>query len=111
MVHPPPLPRDVTNSRRLNSWKEIADYLDRTVRTVQRWERGERLPVHRHLHVAGSSVHAETSELDLWQEERNRRGTALTQERLRRRRILVIHSIVLCGLLAGVAVALLLVRH
>ena len=31
----------------LNSWKEIANYLGRGVRTVQRWERDLRLPVHR----------------------------------------------------------------
>ena len=35
---------------RLDSWKEIAAYLDRDVTTVQRWERREGMPVHRHLH-------------------------------------------------------------
>ena len=33
---------------RLDSWKEIAAYLNRGVRTVRRWEREEGLPVHRH---------------------------------------------------------------
>jgi hypothetical protein len=32
---------------RLDSWKEIASYLGRGVRTVQRWECEEGLPVHR----------------------------------------------------------------
>jgi hypothetical protein len=32
---------------RLDSWKEIAAYLKRGVRTVQRWERTSGLPVHR----------------------------------------------------------------
>lgn len=32
---------------RLDSWKEIALFLGRTVRTVQRWEKTEGLPVHR----------------------------------------------------------------
>jgi hypothetical protein len=32
---------------RLDSWKEIADYLKRDVRTVIRWEKEKRLPVHR----------------------------------------------------------------
>ena len=32
---------------RLDSWKEIATYLGRGVRTAQRWEREEGLPVHR----------------------------------------------------------------
>jgi hypothetical protein len=31
----------------LNSWKEIATYLDRGVRTLQRWERDEHLPIRR----------------------------------------------------------------
>ena len=35
---------------RLDSWKKIASYLKRDVSTVQRWERREVLPVHRHLH-------------------------------------------------------------
>ena len=35
---------------RLDSWKEIASYLSRDVTTVQRWEKREGMPVHRHLH-------------------------------------------------------------
>ena len=35
---------------RLDSWKEIAAYLHRDVTTVQRWEKREGMPVHRHLH-------------------------------------------------------------
>jgi len=35
---------------RLDSWKEIAAYLKRDVTTVQRWEKREGMPVHRHLH-------------------------------------------------------------
>ncbi len=34
----------------LDSWKKIAAYLDREVRTVQRWEKKEGLPVHRQIH-------------------------------------------------------------
>ncbi len=36
---------------RLDSWKEIAAYLRRSVRCVQRWERTEGLPVLRHQHA------------------------------------------------------------
>ena len=50
----------------LSSWKEIASYLKRTVRTVQRWERHEGLPVHRHMHRHANSVYAHRSELDDW---------------------------------------------
>lgn len=51
---------------RLNSWKEIATYLDRDVTTVQRWEKRERMPVHRHQHDRMGSVYAFRSELDAW---------------------------------------------
>lgn len=51
---------------RLDSWKEIAVYLRRGARTVQRWEREEGLPVHRLLHDQGSTVYAYKSELEAW---------------------------------------------
>lgn len=51
---------------RLNSWKEIAVYLSRDVRTVLRWEKKEELPVHRHLHGKGASVYAYKTEIDRW---------------------------------------------
>ncbi len=51
---------------RLGSWKEIAAYLDVSVRTVQRWETTEGLPARRHKHTALSSVFAYRSELDAW---------------------------------------------
>jgi serine/threonine-protein kinase len=54
--------------RRLESWKEIAAYLGRDVRTAQRWERHGRLPVHRLPHGKRGSVFAYASELDAWRE-------------------------------------------
>ncbi|MFN2444002.1 MAG: TolB family protein [Vicinamibacterales bacterium] len=51
---------------RLDSWKAIAAYLKRDVRTAQRWERQEALPVHRHLHATQGSVYAYGAELDAW---------------------------------------------
>ncbi len=51
---------------RLDSWKSIAAYLKRDVRTVQRWERQEALPVHRHVHATQGSVYAFAPELDAW---------------------------------------------
>ena len=62
---------------RLDSWKKIASYLKRDVRTVQRWERREAMPVHRHLHDKLGSVFAFRSELDAWWESRR---TRLAQE-------------------------------
>ena len=56
---------------RLDSWKEIAAYLKRDVTTVQRWERREGMPVHRHLHDKLGSVYAYRSQLDAWARSRN----------------------------------------
>jgi hypothetical protein len=55
---------------RLNSWKKIAAHFSRDVTTVQRWERREGMPVHRHLHDKQGSVYAFRSELDAWWEGR-----------------------------------------
>jgi len=55
---------------RLDSWKEIAAYLRRGVRTVRRWEREEGLPVHRHVHRVAGSVYAYKSEVDRWRDAR-----------------------------------------
>jgi Tol biopolymer transport system component len=55
-----------TGETPLESWKEIAAYLQRDVRTAKRWEKSEGLPVRRHLHQARSSVYAYVSELDGW---------------------------------------------
>ena len=62
---PPPSSQEEAVDR-LDSWKEIAAYLNRDVSTVQRWEKRERMPVHRHLHDKLGSVYAFRSELDGW---------------------------------------------
>lgn len=54
------------SSNRLNSWKEIARYLDRQVRTVQLWEKFEGLPVHRHFHSRQGRIFAFRSEIEDW---------------------------------------------
>ena len=51
---------------RLDSWKEIASFLRRDVRTVQRWEKKEGLPVYRHQHEKLGSVYAYPAELTNW---------------------------------------------
>ena len=58
---------------RLDSWKEIAAYVNRGVRTVRRWEREEGLPVHRHVHRELGSVYAYKSEIDAWRQSGSRR--------------------------------------
>src|SRR5260370_24059529 len=67
-------PDDLPASERLDSWKEIASYLGRDVRTVQRWERTEGLPVSRHLHQAQHTVYAFKSKIDTWMKERRTPG-------------------------------------
>jgi Tol biopolymer transport system component len=56
---------------RLDSWKEIAVYLNRDVTTVQRWEKREGMPVHRHQHDKIGSIYASRAELDAWSRSRN----------------------------------------
>ncbi|HKW32572.1 MAG TPA: tetratricopeptide repeat protein [Candidatus Acidoferrum sp.] len=58
---------------RLDSWKEIATHLDRDMTTVQRWEKREGMPVHRHLHDRSGSVYAFKSELNAWRQSRKPR--------------------------------------
>ena len=53
-------------AKRLDSWKEIAAYFNRDVRTVRRWESELGLPVHRRQHTRRGIVYAYESELDTW---------------------------------------------
>jgi serine/threonine-protein kinase len=71
-IHLVPDPRLEPAADRLDSWKDIASYLRRDVSTVQRWEKREGLPVHRHLHDKQGSVYAFKSELDTWWDQGKR---------------------------------------
>jgi tetratricopeptide (TPR) repeat protein len=62
----PPSMRLGAGPDRLDSWKEIASYLKREVRTVQMWEKKEGLPVHRHFHTYLGTVFAFRSEIEEW---------------------------------------------
>jgi Tol biopolymer transport system component len=66
-------PSEKTPEDRLDSWKEIAAFLNRDVTTVQRWEKREGMPVHRHQHDRIGSVYASREELDEWTQSRNLR--------------------------------------
>jgi hypothetical protein len=50
----------------LTSWKEIGQYLGKGVRTVQRWELEEGLPVRRSESPTRRTVLAFPEELDTW---------------------------------------------
>ena len=57
---------DQTGKKRLDSWKEIADYLKRDITTVCRWEKEKGLPVHRLPGGARQAVFAYEEEIDSW---------------------------------------------
>jgi tetratricopeptide (TPR) repeat protein len=87
---------------RLQSWKEIASHLGRDVRTVQRWERTEGLPVHRHQHRGGATVHAFVEELEQWRRNRDAAPPAPALAPRPRRRW---PAVAAAALAAGAAVA------
>src|SRR5512146_1939877 len=72
-----------TNRRSLFGWKEIARYLNSSVRTVQRWHRALGLPTH-HVCIQPrkqTPVYAFTDQLDAWVEARPRLISELDQLR------------------------------
>lgn len=60
------MPQNHTENRRLDSWKEIANYLRKDVRTVIRWEKERALPVRRVPGRRRTAVFAYQHELDSW---------------------------------------------
>ena len=56
----------------LDSWKDIAAYLGRNIRTCRNWERDLGLPVHRLDDSPKSHVFAYTGEIDAWREMKGR---------------------------------------
>ena len=104
-----PLPGKAPDDR-LDSWKDIAAHLKRDVSTVQRWEKREGMPVHRHLHDKLGSVYAFRAELDAWSRSRNpsappEPGVSATPPVPPARRRIVWLALA-CGILAGLGAAL-----
>ena len=60
------MPERNTPQKTLESWKQIAAYLDRSERTVRRWEASEGLPVHRREHEKQDTVFAYRHEIETW---------------------------------------------
>jgi predicted DNA-binding transcriptional regulator AlpA len=58
----------------LTSWKEVANYLGKGVRTVQRWEKVRDLPVRRPLGSSVNTILALPEEIDEWVRSRNVTG-------------------------------------
>ena len=59
-------PKKAEQPQFLSGWKEIANYLGKGVRTVQRYERHAGLPVRRPAGKSAGSVVATRAELDAW---------------------------------------------
>ncbi len=65
---------ETSKGERLGSWKAIANYLGKSVRTARRWEKEEGLPVRRQMHRVQGSVYAYQAEIDAWRTQRETRG-------------------------------------
>jgi Putative lumazine-binding len=66
------MPERNTPQKTLESWKQIAAYLDRSERTVRRWEATEGLPVHRREHEKQDTVYAFKHEIEAWSRSRTK---------------------------------------
>lgn len=91
----------------LTSWKEIAAYLDRDVRTCVRWEQRYGLPVHRLDRDSKGKVFAYRDQIDAWLASRAADGAARTNGAAKRSRL----PWIIAGLLAllGLATVVVLV--
>jgi hypothetical protein len=58
--------KDAARPEILSGWKDIAKFLGRGVRTVQRYEREMGLPIHRPVGHPFGGVFAAKAELDAW---------------------------------------------
>jgi len=65
-------------TERLDSWKEIASFFRREVRTVQLWEKSEGLPVRRQYHKKLGSVYVYRRELEIWWATRSARASGFS---------------------------------
>ena len=65
-----------TPQKTLESWKQIAAYLDRSQRTARRWESTEGLPVHRRAHQSQDTIFAYQHEIDNWSQLRTQAPAA-----------------------------------
>ena len=61
---------DRSQDQLLEAWKDIAAYMRRDIRTVQRWEKLHELPIYRLQDSRSGSVFAYKRELDAWRQRR-----------------------------------------
>jgi hypothetical protein len=72
------MPAQNTPQKTLESWKQIAGYLERSERTVRRWEATEGLPVHRREHEKQDTVFAFRHEIEAWSRLRTKCSTEVS---------------------------------
>jgi len=88
----------MSKGEKLDSWKEISTYLNRSLRTVQRWHRDRNLPVHKD---AGGGVYAYIREIDQWQGGIERETDGLRGRQFGPRMLFLLFTVLLAlGLLA-----------
>lgn len=64
----------MSDSDRLDSWKEISEYVTREIRTCQRWEKELGLPVYRiNDESTRSKVFAYKKEIKQWFKEKSKK--------------------------------------
>jgi TolB-like protein len=91
---------------RLESWKKIAAYLRRDVRTVQRWEQTNGLPIHRLSRAQRPIPYAFKKELDDWWASQSSLASASEVAPARdRRATVVIAALVVASLAAAVGLS------
>ena len=94
--------QDPSPGERLDSWKAIADYLQRDVGTVRRWEKSLGLPVRRVPGGRGRSVFAFQGEIDAWLKTAPSAERSPAASAPARRAIRPWHTWVALGTLVGV---------
>jgi tetratricopeptide (TPR) repeat protein len=92
---------------RLESWKEISSYLERSVKTCQRWEIELGLPIHRLDGTPSARVFADPAELDAWIAEklshiRERPDTGSKPKRIAKRTLRIAAGVLAFAALAAV---------
>jgi len=90
---------------RLESWKKIAAYLRRDVRTVQRWEQTNGLPIHRLTRAQRPIPYAYRKELDAWWAKQSELATTPAVPVPARRRLVILALVIA---VIGVSVGLFL---
>ncbi len=96
------------NREILDSWKEIAVYLNRSVRTCQRFEKKLDLPIHRIDDSYRARVFAYKEEIDLWMENTQHSEENLSLEKSSLKKLLIPISILTVFVIAIVVISLIL---